>query len=110
MRGHLITRTKTDKGIVRDLELNSLVMGSEVIRNNIEARCQIIQGEVKQNITLGVPIGLGKEDTDLVIMETINNTNGVERIQKFQSSVNKRKYSLRAEIEVSTRDIIEVSI
>lgn len=110
MRGHKIVKKIESNKIIRDVELNSLITGSEVIRNNIEARCQIIQGEVKQNITLGVPLGLDKEDTDLVIMETINNTNGVERINKFISAISGRRYILNASVEVTTRDIIEVAL
>lgn len=110
MRSHKITRTSVNGIIEREVDLANCINTPEIIRNNIEARCQIIQGELEYDTSIGVPLGLDKEETDLMIMNTINNTNGVEEITEFTSKIVNRKYMLNAKVKVTDGSILEVTL
>ena len=94
MLGHRVIRNRVGNEITRDLDIAHLCRDEEVVRNNVEARCQVFQGELKQNVLLGAPLGAKKEEIDLAIMSTVETTYGVASISKFNSKMVNRTYSL----------------
>ena len=110
MKSHRIIRNKTPHGVEREFDISKCVYDSEVIRNNVEARCSVIRGELRYDVTIGVPLGLDKEETDLVILSTINNTSGVKGIEQFTSDLKNRKYKMCANIKTILDDYIGVEL
>lgn len=110
MKSHRIIRTKTSSGIEREFDIAYCIHDAEIIRNNIEARCMVIRGELRYNITIGIPLGLDKEETDLVVLNTISNTLGVKEISEFSSTLDNRRYSMSAKILTQQNDYIGVEL
>lgn len=98
MKGHKIIKDAEGN---KDLDISSCVFDSEVVRNNIEARCSIIRGELPYNTILGIPLKSSKEELDLTILNIVNNTLGVKEVNKYISTEIDRVY--KASIEVITR-------
>lgn len=96
MKGHNIIRENGSY----EVDIANTVDDAEVVRNNIEARCRVIRGELMYNVLLGIPLKGSKEDIDLNIMNIIHNTDGVVDIQEFESRMIGHKYS--ANIKVLT--------
>lgn len=92
MKGHNIIKTKVNNNIFREFDIANCVTNELVIKHNIEARCQVIRGELLYNILLGIPLHADKEDLDLAISNIVLTTNGVKSIEKFESSIIERKY------------------
>ena len=110
MRGFKIARTIDGEYIKRDLMINQFSKDSEVIRNNVEAVCQVIRGELNYNCNLGIPISSKKEEKDLAIANQILKVNGIKRIKQFESKVEDRKYSASIVVETVYSDNLEVNI
>ena len=102
MKSIKITRKKDGANIIRDVDISKCFYDKEVVRSNIEARCQVIRGELPYNTLIGIPLGLDKEETDLTILSLVNNTIGVTDVKKFHSVSRDRKY--KATIEVGTNN------
>lgn len=114
MKSFKVSRTYTNKGIRRDiipLRYN-FVFDDEAVRNSIEARCQVIRGELSYNTSLGVVLGDSQKHMDLVISEIILNTAGVQSIKSFTSSLDKvsRKYSATIIVNTTYNTQVEVTI
>lgn len=99
MKSHNILKEKIGNRIVRDVDIAHCVSGVDVIKNNVEARCQVIKGELPYNTLLGIPLHQDKEDIDLSVLNIITNTYGVQDITRFNSSLSHRKYSANAIIQ-----------
>lgn len=111
MRGHNIIRTRDANGnIQRDFDLAHCVYDAEVVRNNIEARCSVIRGELAYNVLLGVPLKLEKEDMDLAVMNIINNTTGVREINKFSSHITNKTYRANVVVITTMSKVINVEV
>lgn len=110
MRGHKITKEYKDGILKRDVDIANCVEDAEVVRNNIEARCSVIRGELMYNILLGIPLKIDKDDVDLAVMNIINNTAGVREINKFSSSVVNRKYRANVVVITTFSEIINVEV
>lgn len=98
MKGHRIERESIGGIITRDVDIAHIVSGIEVVRNNVEARCQVIRGELPYNVLIGIPLHQNKEDIDLSVLNTITTTTGVEEVREFESSLSNRKYNATAKI------------
>lgn len=98
--------------IVRDIIPNRFSFDQETVRNDLEARCQVLRGELKYNTSLGIVLGDNKEHMDLVISEIILGTQGVDKIESFSSTVDmaKRKYSANIVVNTVFNKTIEVII
>ena len=105
MKGHNIIRTKEDGVIKREFDLANCIQGVEVIRNNIEARCQVIRGELLYNILLGIPLHSDKDEIDLCVRNIIETTLGVSEIKKFKSELVNKKYHLSVSVGVGNSEI-----
>lgn len=92
MKGHNIIKEKHNGVITREFDIASCVINEKVIKNNIEARCQVIRGELLYNVLLGIPLHVDKDDLDLSVANIVLNTYGVKAIDKFTSSLIDRKY------------------
>lgn len=110
MLGHKVLRNKVNGVLERDLDIAHLCKDTEAVRNNIEARCQIIRGELKQNILLGIPLRGSKEEIDLAVMDTINSTYGVRSIERFESRMEGKKYYLFVSVLTDFGELLEVEI
>jgi hypothetical protein len=83
------------------IDLKNFVKDNDAIKNVLYARLKIIYGELYYNTRIGVPIGSNKNEVDLYVTSTILNTEGINSIKSFDSSIDKnRKYS--ATIKIST--------
>jgi hypothetical protein len=100
MKGHNIIKEKNNGIITREFDIANCVNNEQVIKNNIEARCQVIRGELLYNVLLGVPLHVDKDDLDLSIANIILNTYGVKAIEKFTSSLLNRNY--KAVLKITT--------
>lgn len=98
--------------VKRDLVPYMFAFDAEAIRNNIEARCQILRGELDYNTSLGIVLGDDQQHLDLVLSDIILNTSGVDNIESFTSSVNTstRKYSANIVVNTVYNTQIEVVI
>ncbi|MEG1565317.1 MAG: hypothetical protein RR342_01065 [Bacilli bacterium] len=112
MKSHNITRTTVDGIIQKDFDISSCTSEiTEIVRNNIEARCSIIRGEVLYNILLGIPLKMSSgEERDLTIMDIINNTTGVGEINKFSSKIVNKKYIANAIVLTTASSVINVEV
>lgn len=110
MKGHNILRENIGNHIVKDVDIAHCVEGPIVVRNNIEARCSVIRGELLYNVLLGVPLKVDKDDTDLTIMNIINNTTGVRDINKFSSSIIDKKYHANVTVLTTMSSVINVEV
>lgn len=89
----------------------SYCFGVEAVKQNVEDRLRIIQGEYYLNTTLGVPLVRNKDVTDLAIQNVILDTEGVSKIKKFTSSLYpNRKYTAYIEIVTETGEDIQIQI
>ena len=107
MKGHKIVKNMNGS---KELDIATCVFDSEVIRNNIEARCSVIRGELPYNVLLGITLKAGKDELDLTIMNIINNTYGVKEIDKFSSSIVNRKYTANVNIITQMNNEITVEV
>ena len=98
MKGHNIIKEKYNGTITREFDIASCVTNEKVIKNNIEARCQVIRGELLYNTLLGIPLHVDKDDLDLSIANIVLNTYGVKSIDKFTSSLVNRVYKVNLKI------------
>lgn len=98
--------------ITRDLIPYKFAYDAEAIRNNIEARCQVIRGELDYNTSLGVVLGDDLQHLDLVLSDIILNTSGVDNIESFNSYLEPatRKYSANIVVNTVYNEQIEVII
>lgn len=108
MKGHNIIKEKEDNTINREFDIANCVTDEQVIKNNIEARCQVIRGELLYNVLLGIPLHVGKDDLDLSVANIVLSTEGVKSIDKFVSSVLDRKY--RAVLNITTKYDTQVEL
>ena len=110
MKGHNIIREVVDGIVVnREFDLANYVYNNEAIRNNIEARCRVIRGELLYNVTLGIPLHVEKDDLDLAIMNAVETTYGVKAVKKFISSLKNNKYHANMIVETEY-GILEVEV
>jgi len=112
MKGHLIEKVVdpiTHKEH-KEFNINKFVTGSEVIRNNIEARCSVIRGELLYNVNLGIVLGMKKDDLDLTIMSIINNTLGVKEINKYMSKLENKEYMANIYVTTVENESIAVEV
>lgn len=110
MKGFKIIRTKDGKKIKRDLDITSFVYDSEVIRNNIEAVCQVLRGELNYNSDLGIQLGLDKTESDLTISRLILGVYGVKKIKSFESILEGRHYTANIVVETVFNEEVGVNI
>lgn len=111
MRGHNIIKTINADGTVqREFDIANCVEDAEVVKNNIEARCSVIRGELLYNVLLGIPLKVDKEDMNLAIMYIINNTAGVREINKFSSSIVNKKYRAHVVVITTMSKVINVEV
>lgn len=111
MKMFQITRTRNDDGtITRDLYPKRYMYSTDVIRASLEARCQIIRGELSYNNTLGLPLGSNKDALDLAVSNIILSTHFIDSIKEFESSIVNKKYSARIVVITDTGDELEASI
>ena len=99
-----------ENNIKRDINILQFVYDKEVIKNNIEARCQIIRGELAYNTILGIGFKSNKDTMDLDISSIIKTTEGVKNILTFSSTLINGKYSAKINIQTIYNDIVEVNI
>lgn len=109
MKGHNIIREKVNGVINREFDIANYVYDKDVIRNNIEARCRVIRGELLYNITLGIPLHVDKDDLDLSIMNIVETTGGVDSIKQFTSSLQNNQYHASMVVN-TTSGTIEVEV
>ena len=93
-----------------DLDIRKFVYDSEVIKNNVVARCKVLRGELPYNSTLGIPIGLDKDELDLTLKNIALSTYGVSAIKKFNSNIKLKKYSADIILETNYNEEIGVQI
>lgn len=87
------------------------VFGIDVIKQNLEDRLSIIQGEYYLDTTLGTPLIRNKQVTDLAIQSTILSTIGVREIIDFYSTLSpSRKYSAKIIILTESNQTLELEI
>ena len=111
MKGFKIIKTNTGGDeIKRDIDILNFVYDSEVVRNNIEARCQIIRGELSYNTMLGIGLRSDKDTKDLDISSIINTTGGVRQILLFNSGLVNTKYNAQINVETTYNTNVEVSL
>lgn len=111
MKGFRIIKTKQgENDIRRDIDILNFVYDSEVVKNNIEARCQVIQGELAYNTMLGISLKSTKETKDLDISSIINTTKGVKEIKTFGSNLLNSGYSTQVNVVTIYKDVMEVQI
>ena len=111
MKGFNITKTYIGDGEVkRDIDILNFVYDSEVVKNNIEARCQIIRGELAYNTMLGIGLRSNKDTKDLDISSSINTTKGVRQILLFNSNLENTKYSAQINVETIYNTNVEVNL
>lgn len=111
MRGHNIIRTKDASGkIQKEFDIANCVEDAEVVRNNIEARCSVIRGELMYNVLLGIPLRVDKDDMDLAVMNIINNTAGVREINKFSSNIIDKVYRANIIVITTMSEVINVEV
>ena len=106
MKGHNIIKNADGS---RELDIANCIDGVNVVKNNIEARCQVIRGELLYNVLLGIPLHAEKEDIDLTVMNIILNTSGVSEIQNFNSYIKNKKYSANVAVLIENT-VVEVNI
>lgn len=109
MKGHNIIREKVNGVINREFDLANYVYDKDVIKNNIEARCRVIRGELLYNVTLGIPLHVDKDDLDLSIMNIVETTGGVDSIKKFTSSLQNNQYHANMVVDTGG-NLIEVEV
>lgn len=87
------------------------VYDSDVVKNLITERCQVLKGELPYNTSLGIGLKATKDSLDLDISSIILNTNGVSRIISFESTLTSdHKYTAIINIETVYNNIIEVNL
>lgn len=119
MKGFEIIRTIDEsssgkKRLVRDINplTNHFCFDAESVRNNIEARCHVIRGELSYNTSLGINLGSDQKHLDLFLSEIILDTAGVKSIELFSSYYDSsaRTYSAKIVVITQSNESIEVSI
>ena len=111
MKSHNITRTTVNGIIQKDFDIAKCSANvSEIVRNNIEARCSIIRGELLYNALLGVPLKVDKDDMDLTMMNIINTTYGVREINKFSSRSANKKYTADVVVITTASSVLSVEV
>lgn len=119
MKGFEVIRTIDEsssgkKRIVRDINplTNYFCFDAESVRNNIEARCSVVRGELSYNTSLGVTLGSDQKHLDLILSEIILDTAGVKSIESFYSYYDSSTRTYSAQIVVITQsdESIEVTI
>ena len=86
------------------------IFDAECIKQTIEERLSIIQGEFYLNTTLGVPVLKNKDITDLAIQNVILSTTGVQKINSFTSKLVDRNYSATMNIDTVYNQSIIINI
>lgn len=111
MKGFKIKKEYSgENNIKRDIDILNFVYDQEVVRNNIEARCQIIRGELAYNTVLGIGLKSNKDTMDLDISSIIKSTDGVRNILSFSSEMINSKYTATIAIQTIYNEIVEVII
>lgn len=89
----------------------SFVFDSECVKQALEERLSIIQGEFYLNTTLGVPVIRNKITTDLAVQDLILTTEGVDRIVSFTSKLGTdRNYVASIVVKTIFSDNISIEI
>lgn len=105
MRGHNIIKENGN----REVDIANCVSGIEVIKNNIEARCRVLRGELLYNVILGIPLKAEKEDIDLAVANIISTTQGVTDIQELRSNLRDNVYTASIKV-LANNTVVEVEI
>lgn len=110
MKGHKILKEKVNNEIHRDVDIANCVSGKDVIKNNIEARCQVIRGELLYNVLLGIPLQVDRDDLDLAVSNIVLTTAGVKSIKKFTSKMIGRKYTANLSIITNEGSYLDLEV
>lgn len=110
MKGFDIKTIKNKGSVRKEIDVFNFVYDSEVVKNLILERCQIIKGELPYNIVMGIGLKATKEATDLDISSIILTTKGVKKITSFESTLDGNKYRAVINVETNYNDMIEVII
>ena len=110
MKGFDITTIKNNGSIRKEINIFKFVYDTEVVKNLILERCQIIKGELPYNKVMGIGLKATKDTADLDISSIILSTNGVKEIISFESKLENKKYTANVIIRTNFNDIIEVNI
>ena len=78
----------------------------EALKQNLEARCSIIRGDVLYNTRLGIPLGLPVSETKLSVLNTINSTYGVRTCQVLNNYISNKKYVMDVKINSNLGETI----
>lgn len=107
MKGFNIVELNNGK---KEIDIFNFVYNSEVVKNLIQERCQVLRGELPYNASLGIELKTSKTNLDLDISNIILNTNGVKRIISLESVVVNKKYNAKIKIETNYNEMLEVNI
>ena len=110
MKGFEIIELNKDGNKRKEINIFKTVYDSEVIKNLITQRCQILKGELSYNTILGIGLKSSKDAIDLDISSIVLTTNGVRAIKSFISEIKDKKYTANIIIETVYNDSIEVVI
>lgn len=75
------------------------IYDAESLKQNLECRCSIIRGELPYNTSLGIPLKMLPQETELAILNLINDTPGVQSCTVLNSSIENRRLHLQLRIE-----------
>ena len=89
------TRASDSKRIATILPIYDL----DSLKQNLEARCSIVKGEALYNTRLGVPIGLPIQDIKLSVLNTINNTYGVQNCTLVRNYIQNGTYRMDVKVQ-----------
>ena len=68
------------------------------LKQNLESRCSIVKGELPYNTQHGIPLNAQLQDTQLSIVNIINNTPGVAKCEVISSKLIDNKFKLQVKI------------
>lgn len=82
------------------------IRDADSIKQNLEARCSILRGELPYNTSIGITLNMNQQATRLAILNTINSTPGVNNTTVQRSYIKDRKYTMDLEISTNLGTIL----